>query len=772
MIKYKEIPKEGYQLIVQEDGPELGYSNESGVKILDVDSYAFKDLSGDGKLDLYEDWRLPADVRARDLASKLSIKEIAGLMLYSSHQSIPAMAQGGPFASTYNGKPYDEVETKAWELTDQQKSFITKDHLRHVLITVYKDVETCAIWNNKLQGLAESMRFAIPANNSSDPRHSVDDTKEFNMGGGVSNWPEHLGMAATFDPSIVKKFGQVASAEYRALGIATALSPQSDLASEPRWGRFNGTFGEGSQLVTDITKAYCDGFQTTYNDSKDIIFHEHEHEHEHIENNVKIGKWGKNSVNTMVKHWPGGGSGEGGRDAHFAYGKFGVYPGNNFEEHLKAFVEGAFDLEEGTKMASAIMPYYTISHGIDKMYGENVGNSFSKYMISDLLRQKYGYDGVVCTDWAITRNHGPKIENFSGKCWGTENMTEVERHYKVLMAGCDQFGGNNDIEPVLQAYELGVEEHGETFMRARFEESAIRLLRNIFQVGLFENPYLDVVKSKAIVMKDDFINAGEEAMEKSVVLLKNKNNVLPLKNKTKVYIPKRATPQIVGWFGNVMPENTVLPIQLEIIKDYLEIVETPSEAEVAVVIARGPMNVLVTGGYEAHDLDRGGNGYVPISLQYRPYTARKARGLSLAGGDPLEKSKNRSYVGKTVKTFNESDLDMILETKKAMVDKPVIVVLQLDNPCVPGEFEGFVDGILLDFKVGTKVLGQVLTGVFEPSGLLPMQLPKDMETVEAQDEDVPRDMDPYVDELGNSYDFGYGLSYNGIIKDWRTKRYC
>ena len=103
----------------------------------------------------------------------------------------------------------------------------------------------------------------------------------------------------------------------------------------------------------------------------------------------------------------------------------------------------------------------------------------------------------------------------------------MERHYKALLVGVDQFGGNNDSGPVVEAYEMGVQEHGEEFMRARFETSAVRLLRNIFRAGLFDNPYLDVEGTVATVGKPEYMAAGYEAQVKSLVLLKNQGGVLP-----------------------------------------------------------------------------------------------------------------------------------------------------------------------------------------------------------------------------------------------------
>src|SRR6476620_1377766 len=475
-------PGTDFKTVTNNNGPTLGYSPSSGITILTVDGLKFKDLNKNGKLDAYEDWRLPVDERAKDLASKMSAEQIAGLMLYSAHQAVPSNPRGFG-AGTYNGKPIDSSGMQPYDISDQQKKFLKDDNLRHVLITRVMSPEVAAKWNNNVQAFVEGIGFGIPANNSSDPRNGVVANAEYNIGSGgtISMWPESIGMAATFDPSLVLKFGNIAAQEYRALGIATALSPQVDLATEPRWSRFNGTFGENPQLAADMARAYVDGFQTSTGNSE-----------------IKNG-WGYHSVNAMVKHWPSGGPEEGGRDGHFAYGKFAVYPGNNFNTQLIPFIKGAFQLSGKTKIAAAVMPYYTISFNQDKTNNENVGNGFSKYIVTDLLRKKYGYDGVVCTDWLITGDEGKAPDIFAGKSWGTEKLSIAERHYKVIMAGVDQFGGNNLSGPVLEAYQMGVKEHGEAFMRKRFEQSAVRLLRNIFQVGLFENPYVDPNESTKTV---------------------------------------------------------------------------------------------------------------------------------------------------------------------------------------------------------------------------------------------------------------------------------
>jgi beta-glucosidase len=738
MENFTKIQKEGYILYLNQGGPALGAASKK--HILAVDGFAFKDLNRNGVLDPYEDWRRPWEERIDDLAARLSIEEIAGLMLYSSHQSITRV---NPFAALgYRGREETDARENVWDLTEAQKDFLKNDHVRHVLLAQVENSITAARWNNRAQAFAEGLGSGIPVNISSDPRHTARATAEFNMGAGgdISLWPDALGLAAAFDPALVRRFGETAAREYRAMGITTALSPQVDLASDPRWSRFSGTFGEGVGLAVDLARAYCDGFQTSAGD-REIA-----------------GGWGFDSVNAMVKHWPGGGSGEGGRDAHFGYGKYAVYPAGRGEDHLRPFIDGAFKLEGRTGRAAAVMPYYTISWDMDRKYGENVGNSYSKYIITDLLREKYGYDGVVCTDWGITADSGPLDVFFSGKCWGVENLSVADRHYKILMAGADQFGGNNDKKPVLEAYARGVRELGEKFMRDRFVQSAKRLLRNIFRTGLFENPYVDTgEESRPGPVKAEFIREGFRAQLRSILMLKNGGPVLPLKNRAWVYIPQRHIRAGTNYFGLVTAEQNIDPLDPKIAAEYFDLVSNPEAADFALCFIESPRSV--GSGYLKDQ------GYIPISLQYRPYEARSARERNIAGDD------GRSYRGKRASVSNEDDLNMILEARKKMGCKPVIAVVQTANPFVAAEFEPHVDAILLTFSVEPRAVLDIITGRAEPSALLPFQMPRDMETVEAQAEDGVRDMIPYTDSIGNTWDFGFGLNWKGPIKDERTRKY-
>ncbi|MBP3683347.1 MAG: glycoside hydrolase family 3 protein [Oscillospiraceae bacterium] len=727
--------KQAPRYIPNPGGPTLGVTT---APVLEVDGYFFKDLARTGSLLPYEDWRLSPEDRARDLAARLSIRQIAGLMMYSAHQMVPAVSFG-PFVGTYGGKSLENSGCDPWALTDQQRKFLSEDQVRHVLAMVLKDARTAANWNNEMQAFAEAQPFGIPVNISSDPRNAASSAgSEYKSGGGqTSKWPEGLGIAATFDPALCEEYARIISKEYRALGIATALSPQVDVGTDPRWMRIEDTFGSHPQLVADMGRAYCDGFQT----------------------DPESGGWGSGSVATMAKHWPGGGPCEAGRDAHYAFGKFAVHPGGCQAQHLHPFREGVFQLKGATKKTAFIMPYYTVTGSLDP---DNVGNSYSHHIIQDLLREQEGYDGVVCTDWGITADPDPNMDSFGSRCYGVEDLTEAERHLRIIENGVDQFGGNNDINPILEAYRLGCEKHGKDAMDARFRRSAVRLLANTFRCGLFENPYLDAEESQNTVGCREHCDAGFAAQLKSLVLLKNKD-VLPVRNRKKVYIPQRTVEPRKTFFRTLQPGCTQPGADRKAVEKFFDWAETPGEADFAIVFIESPLN---NGGYQEN------TGYEPISLQYRPYTAATAREESIGQGDFREKQNpNRSYRGKTSHCPNEHDLDLVLDTRKAMGNKPVIVAIRMHNPCVLAELEAAADAIVVDFGVQQEALLTLLSGGAEPSGLLPVQLPANMETVENHCEDKPLDLIPYTDELGHTYDFGFGLNWRGPIRDKRTEKY-
>ena len=758
----EEKTADGWMKVTNTDGTTLGYSPDSGVKLIQVDGYAFKDLNKNGLLDLYEDWRQDTETRAADLASQMTLDEAAGLMVYD-----------GGLGNNISSK-LDETQIAALD-----------NGVRGVQngATTYS-AEDLAEWSNAMQAYAESSDHGIPVMFCSDPRNS-------GWGISLSYYPDNLALAATFDPDMAQEAAEQLSKEYRALGIGTLLGPQTDIDSEPRWGRNTGAFGEDPALSRDMVNAAISGFQSTYDETGSDL------------------GWGEDSINTLMKHFPGDGAAQGGREAHDATGSYNIYPGDSFETHLIPFIDGGLNLDSVTGSASGTMLSYSIAWSEDEEYGELVGSAFSEYKIQ--LLRSYGYDGVICTDWQVIDDNG--------KNWGVEDLTVAERVQKALEAGVDQFGGGSMIEEIRAGIQLLAEDMGEEEATARLQESARRLLRNYFDIGLFENPYLDVAESVSTVFSMD--EAGYEMQEKTVVMLKNDGAIGENTGDEKptVYVPLVYTPATIGFVGQNY-YSADLPVSMDILEEYFNVVtdtvseiltgpadddgnptlayedviratpEQLAECDYALVFARTPKNTSgwsITGGYDMMT-----QSYVPISLQYGEYTADSdaVRQESIAGREvestvqtpygeqTVMEKENQSYYGNTALLDNSTDLDMILYAAENMPeDAKVIVAMNAAGKSplaqmVVSEFESEVDAILYGFNIDNRSFLDIATGKVEPSALLPVQLPASMEAVESQLEDVPRDMECYVDAAGNTYDFGFGLNWSGVIQDERTEKYC
>ncbi len=209
---------------------------------------------------------------------------------------------------------------------------VSQKLMNHFSVLFVSAPRQIAEWYNRLQALAEETRLGIPVTISTDPRHAFSSNPGASfLAGAFSQWPEPLGLAALNDPALVEEFGDIARQEYTAVGIRVALHPMADLATEPRWARINGTFGEDAERAGKMTAAYIRGFQGP--------------------------SIGPESVSCMVKHFPGGGPQKDGEDPHFAWGREQVYPGDNFEYHLRPF-EDAF-----AAGVSQVQPYYGMPVG-------------------------------------------------------------------------------------------------------------------------------------------------------------------------------------------------------------------------------------------------------------------------------------------------------------------------------------------------------------------------------------------------------------------------
>ncbi len=451
-----------------------------GCRRVTDDGVSFRDLNGNGVLDPYEDPRVPVDERVEDLLARMTLEEKAAQLF---HQGL-----GVPDDGTVSDEPDGLTQVSTLGLVELG--------LTHFNIYWAPGPQVLAQWHNRVQEAAERTRLGIPVTISSDPRHGLGANPATSMAGaGFSQWPDPIGLAATRDEGLVGEFADIARREYLAVGIRLALHPTADLATEPRWCRASGTFGEDAEVAARLVTAYLRGMQGE--------------------------TLGPQSVACMTKHFPGGGPQLDGEDAHFPYGREQVYPGGAFDYHLIPF-EAA--LEAGT---AQVMPYYGMPIGTEH---EEVGFGFNRGVITGLLRERYGFEGVVCSDWGLLSDTLIAGALWPARAWGVEHLSREDRAAKVLDAGVDQFGGESCPEVVVELVRSG------RIDEARIDASVRRLFRDKFRLGLFDDPYVDPGLAAEVVGTRELLERGHVAQTRSFVLLANGRDLLPLRGEPRVYL--------------------------------------------------------------------------------------------------------------------------------------------------------------------------------------------------------------------------------------------
>lgn len=591
----------------------------------------FRDLNRNGALDIYEDWRRPTSARVEDLLARMTLEEKAGLLMHGN----PPGVDGGLRAP--------------WDM-QALRPLIEDRHIRFLISRVGgADPAALAEMANAAQAIAERSRLGIPVVISSDPRNHFQTTFGLSVDAGAfSQWPETTGMAAIGDTDLVRRFGELAGREYRAVGLRMALSPMADLASEPRWPRVAGTFGDDPALVSRMAGAYIEGFQG----GRDGI--------------------GRDSVAAVVKHWVGYGAQPEGYDAHNPYGRHIAFPGGRFEDHIRAF-DGAFAAN-----VAGVMPTYGQPAGdlmIDERPAEPVAAGFSRQMIQDLLRRDRHYGGIVLTDWKITDDclepclTGTLHHDEVGMPWGVEALSKAERFAKALDAGVDQFGGVADADIITQLVRTG------QVTEARVDESARRLLALMFDLGLFENPYVDPEAARGIVGAPEIKALALEAQRRSIVLLENRNAVLPLRAGLKV------------WLWKVSPDAARAA--------GFTVVDRPEDADVALVRIAAPF---------------------------------KTRPEFFFG--------SRHHEGALDFAADNADRQAV---ERASASVPTVVTAYLDRPAILTPIQPRASALLAEFGVSDTALFQVLTASAPPGAHLPFELPSSMQAVERQAPDASSD---------------------------------
>lgn len=747
-----EQTRDGWYKVTQDDNaPTIGAMDKA--RIIQVDGYAFRDLNGDGKLDFYEDWRQSIDDRAANLATQLTAEQIFPLT----------------FANATTGGSSTSTDTTDYSLVeDGSRGGVSR------LASSLKSYATDVEWINGCQEVCEKdiARFGIPYFNFSDPY-------------ALFNVPSSVGLACAMDKDVWRKAGMWQARAWRATGVRIELGPQIDLYSETKGTRLSGSCGGDPALNRDFIQAFGAGMQSTWGD----------------DDATDDQGWGDQSCAVMLKHFVGEGSNEGGRDDHSDSGKWNVFPGSNFNAHLIPFLDGGFKLDSKTKTAVAVMPCYGIAYDpndADEL-GETVGSAYSAHNMS-ILRNT-GWDGWICTDWMI----------LSGIMHGCKDLTKPERWAKLMKNTIGSIGGEWDIDDATAGYKLLVDDMGADDALALLQDNARRFIKAEMTVDLFEQPYSDRSAAKEVLESETAAAFGIEAAEKSVVMLKNTDNIISEKGLDgKVYIPRKYTAASKSVFASKPASAdqcfgaSIKDLGFEVITDAVGDPTGPAGADGKATYQESDITALtaadlagvkyavvkINNPTDAYQGVQGGPSFMtvvmgttpdpgpywkPISLQYRPYTADGAnvRKESLNPKDEYGEYINRSYYGASTYATNESDLDFVISIKQKLpADAKLILIIDATRPMCFGEIESYADVILWGFSsITDEAFAHIIAGSTEPYGLLNHQMPINMEAVEGDKEDVPRDMECYVDSEGNTYDFCFGLNWSGVIDDDRVKTY-
>ena len=711
-----ETTADGWIRVVNEGGATLGYAPESGVTIIESDGYAFKDMNKNGELDPYEDWRLSYEERAVDLVSKMTIEQMSGLRI---NGAIGGLETDIPAMNDMDGNPiYPQI---------------VEGGVRYYIMypvafgAPLNAVPACA---NALQATAESTELGIPMMLNCDPTTT--------MTGTVTN----LALGATFSPEKVAALSADVAKLYRAAGITMTLSPQVDLESDPRSQSVN-TFTEDPALAAALTNAMVSAYQSTYG-----------------EDGSDLG-WGKDSLAVQFKHFFGNLANEGGRNYHDYTGKYTVMTEEQIDTQLVPFVEGGFQLDSATGSASAIMVTYTVPMDEEgDSYGEKaVGGAFNDFVMGKLAEHKF--EGMVSTDSLTWDTLDLGFMVMLQTAYNVDDLTMDEKIVTMFELGVDQIMGGTRPADLSTAYTAYVEKNGQEEADKNWADAAVACVLPIFRVGNFECPYV-VTAESAATFEANTPDVTNELAQSSIVMLKNNGIIAQRDTKLKAYI---------------VSNGDELPVSKKVLKGYFEIVDNPSEAEVAIVFVDSPK--CVNTGYNT-DAEE----WCPITLQYRPYTADAdcVEEDSITGDVKIEKTEspygivenktveNRGYYDAENTVANEADLDLILTTAELGI--PTVVCVNASGAFCVDEFEDKVDAILVGFGVDKSNYLPLVAGQVEPSALLPLQMPASMEAVEAQQSGAPRDMECYVDANGNTYDFAFGLNWTGVINDTRTERFA
>jgi beta-glucosidase len=503
-------------------------------------------------------------------------------------------------------------------------------------------------------------------------------------------FPIPLGEAATWDPVAVERNAAIAAKEARASGVHWTFAPMVDIARDARWGRIAEGSGEDPFLGSVMARARVLGFQGSNYSAPDKVV-------------------------ACAKHWVAYGAAEGGRD----YNTTDLSERTLREVYFPPF-KAALDAGVGTFMSA-----------FNDLNG--VPTSANSFTLTQVLRREWKFDGIVVSDYESVKeliNHGLAAN-------------EKEAAAAGLNAGVD-------MEMVSRLYN----QHGADLLKERklsmatIDEAVRRILRIKFRLGLFEKPYADEVRERNSVLTREHLSAARESAARSLVLLKNEGNVLPLSKTLKAIavVGPLADSQkdVIGsWTGDGKPEDAVT---------LLAGIKSKLSPQTIVTYARGcEINDDSTSGFaEAVRI------------------ARESDVVIVAVGESAEMSGEAASRSSLDLPGRQLDLVRALQA----TGKPVVVVLMNGRPLSINWIAENVPAILETWFAGTQAgnaIADVIFGDVNPGGKLPVTFPRSVGQVPLyynhKNTGRPPDANnkytsKYLDQPWTPlFPFGYGLSY-------------
>jgi beta-glucosidase len=518
--------------------------------------------------------------------------------------------------------------------------------------------------------------------------------------------------------------------EWKSIGLRGMYGYMADLSTEPRWYRVHETFTENADFNARIMRTLVRSLQgPTIREGTSVNRH--------------------SPVALTMKHFPGGGPQEGGYDPHYSHGKNQVYPGGNFGYHLKPFMAA---LDAGV---SSIMPYYgvPIEVSYEGVTYDQVGMAFSKQIVTDLLRGKLGFQGYVNSDTGIIND----------RAWGLENKTVPERVAAAVNGGTDTLSGFHDKQTIIDLVDAGL------VSAERIDEAARRLLKEQFQLGLFEDPYIEATQASDVIGRERHRGVALDIQRKSIVLLQNQaqpsgRKTLPLQAGAKVYMIGDFTKANVEQYGYTVTDGNVAAGT-----------PRPSAAghDVALISVIALANRAVTGTYQSDDPATGLNPSFINPATGKPWGAQDRCVDTAAYADPIKTCLDNGLIFGGVLPWEAGNLSFTAmaasqswELKPSLADikavmaevgaKNAVLHVYFRHPFVLDDESGLKDAgaIVAGFGVSDTALLDVLSGKFKPRGRLPFALANNLQAVQDNAPDLPGY--PAADTL---FPFGFGLRY-------------